>query len=79
MQGASLQARRGLVALNSIHCNPQAPWQFVVGGSDCCCRVYDQRFLPGAAHGSTDMPVRPGSLSHLREGSRQALLALVML
>jgi len=29
--------------LNSIHCNPLRPWQFVVGGSDIFARVYDQR------------------------------------
>lgn len=31
------------ISLNSIHCNPLRPWQFVVGGSDIFARVYDQR------------------------------------
>ena len=59
VQGQAVQSRRGIVALNSIHCNPQAPYQFVVGGSDCTCRVYDSRVLSQAA-GSLDRPVRPG-------------------
>ena len=41
-----------VVDLNSIHINPQQPWQVVVGGSDAFARVYDNRRTAGATHWS---------------------------
>ena len=37
------------MGLNSIHCNPARPWQFVLGAGDEVVRVYDQRRLPPRA------------------------------
>ena len=45
------------MALNSVHCNPQAPWQFVVGGNGATLRVYDQRMMPAGNDELTE-PVR---------------------
>ena len=52
-----------VVDLNSIHINPQQPWQFVVGGSDEFARIYDNRRTAGASHwGSGSQAGRqPGS------------------
>ena len=41
------------LSLNSIHCNPLRPWQFVVAGSDIYARVYDQRRSLTSASAST--------------------------
>ena len=56
-QGGRQQGRRNTVALNSVHCNPQNPSQFVVGGNGACLRVYDQRMVP-AGNGELTQPVR---------------------
>ena len=57
MQGGRQQGRRSTVALNSVHCNPQNPSQFVVGGNGACLRVYDQRMAP-AGNSELTQPVR---------------------
>lgn len=37
------------LSLNSIHCNPARPWQFVVAGGDAYVRVYDRRKAAAAS------------------------------
>lgn len=44
------------LSLNSIHCNPLRPWQFVVGGSDIFARVYDQRRSLSPSAGASATP-----------------------
>lgn len=48
--GRFVQRLRREIALNSIHCNPAKPWQFVLGGGDEIVRIYDQR--RGASDGA---------------------------
>ncbi|GAB4820386.1 hypothetical protein N2152v2_007432 [Parachlorella kessleri] len=59
--------------LNSIHCNPRQPCQFVVGGADEQCRVYDQRKPSGSSASlmTVAQPVRRLSPRHLRSAGRR--------
>lgn len=59
MTALALQMDR--LSLNSIHCNPLRPWQFVVGGSDIFARVYDQRRALTPTAGATDAPASPAA------------------
>ncbi|KAK9809355.1 hypothetical protein WJX73_008283 [Symbiochloris irregularis] len=70
---------RRTVGLNSIHCNPARPWQFVLGASDEVVRIYDTRMMPPGSVGdgvragqSVCQPVRQLVPRSLRRSARNS-------
>ena len=57
-RGGCVQRAQGPVDLNTIHCNPARPHEFVVGGSEEWSSIYDARMLSGGGGGGGGGPIR---------------------
>jgi hypothetical protein len=52
-----MQRSIGPIELNTIHCNPARPHEFVVGGSEEYSYIYDARFLHGRPSSGGALPI----------------------